>query len=201
MEKELYQGIEENNSFENEKFKLAFQIGQNIRYNHKRSAFFKRWANINKILTYIMGSANIVAVLEQQYGQITVCLNVLVLFLGAADSFIDFGNKARDYSDGYQAYKKLEMRLKMAKSLEHLTQIEIDMAEIELNEPNTLNVLMNICWNEEAAYQGCSSQELLQIGWFQHLVAQYIDLCPIKITKDTEKYKRKLRKKGIVLGK
>lgn len=179
--------LEENNTqFEDEKFNLQFHLGKNLRYHAKRSAFFSFWNNTHKILSYIIGSATIVAILAKQYELYAVLCNVIILILSAFDSFIGFGDKARDYKEFYQAYKKLEIKWRDAKTVEDITQLWKEVDNIEINEPNTLNVLMEICWNEEASYHKYPKEDLRKIAWWQKLPAQYIDVCPLRIVEKSK---------------
>lgn len=172
---------EDNSVFESKAFELKFHLGKNIRYHSKRSAFFTCWNNTTKILSYIVGSATIVAILAEQYQLYAVLCNLVVLILNACDSFIGFGDKARDYREFYQGYKKLEMALREAKNESDLIQIWKQADQIELDEPNTLNVLMAICWNEEHLYLDGDPSAILQIKWWQRLPAQFMDISTLNI--------------------
>lgn len=169
--------------FNDLKFELEFHLGKNIRYHSKRCAFFTFWSNTTKILSYFVGSATIVAILAKQYELYAALCNCIVLLLNACDSFIGFGNKARDYREFYVGYKNLEMELRDAQDENDLKAIWKKADQIELNEPNTLNVLMDICWNEQLLYSGGDRKELMIIKWWQRLPAQFIDIDAINITK------------------
>lgn len=172
--------------FENKKSDIEFYIGKNLRYHAKRRDFFERWDNATKILNYIIGSATIVAILAKQYELYAVLCNVLILILSAFDSFIGFGNKARDYKEFYQAYKKLEIKLRGLKTEDEINLLRQEIDKIELNEPNTLIVLMEKCWNEEVIYQRYGKENLRQIAWWQSLFAQYFDICPLRIAQKSK---------------
>lgn len=177
-----HQSQENNQSFDDLKFELKFHLGKNTRYHSKRSAFFSCWNNTNKIVSYMVGSATIVSILAEQYQTLAVVCNALVLLLNAFDSFIGFGDKARDYREFYIAYKKLEMKLRDAKIEDDLNAIWKEADQIELNEPNTLNVLMEMCWNEELLYSGGERSQLMTIKWYQRLLAQFMDINAISIS-------------------
>lgn len=174
-----------NNEFSNRHFSLLFQIGQNCRYHHKRFAFFNRLDKLNKIFTYIAGSSAVVSLLSKQYETISIILNLALLAFGAIDAFVGLNDKARDYFEFYQQYKRLNRQLKDAKTLDDLIAIEKAIDDIECNEPPILYVLSEICWNEEAAYQRIDSKNFRKIEPLQVLFAQWFDLYPFRIVKNS----------------
>ena len=114
-----------------------------------------------------------------------------MVVLTAFDSFIKFGDKARDYRELYQKYKYLEIKFGKASLDEEFKRIEAELGYIELNEPPPLNVLLAICHNEEQAYRGKSSDEFVDISWFQRLCAYFFDWRSLSIIIRTEKRRKK----------
>lgn len=132
-------------------FQLKFKLGLAIRYHNKRKAFFIRWDKFTRILSMIIGSASVTVILVGKFEMVAVILGIILTILSAIDSFIGFGDKARDYDELVRAYKSLESKTHNQSINDRtLSKLQDQFDEIEAQEPPTLLVLAEMCWNERS---------------------------------------------------
>lgn len=88
-------------------------------------------------------------------------------------------------------YVELEKRMLGEPSEELLLEVSTARLTIEAEEPPVMHVLNSICHNDMVRARNYAKKYFLEIGWFQALLAQIIDINvdgikPVKVESDVK---------------
>ncbi|MGX3020942.1 hypothetical protein [Ursidibacter sp. B-7004-1] len=155
------------------KHSLEFDLNRSIRYNSKRSAFFRWWDNLTNITNALLGSASAVAILNQA-PQLAVILGFSVTLLSVLAFWLAFSQKANQHQNFVLAFGQLRNQL-LETDLTHdkLNQIEKAMHRLDDEEGEPLKNLEKIAYNETVIALGYSPSDCLPLKWYQRLFAHY----------------------------
>lgn len=169
--------------YQDKKNEIVFKIEKSIRYHCSRKRFFIYLHNWTTFLATISGTATFAAVLAQTPQAIQLILASMTAIFSMADLIISSPAKAREYDDIARRFFALEKRMLQLKGtdLNDLTQIEIDILDIESDEPPILRTLNAICHNEAIQALGLNQNAMVPVGCFQRICRHIWDLRPEKI--------------------
>ena len=171
-------------SLEDDRYHLLFDVRRSIRYHNRRRSFFDRWGIITNAISVIFGSATIYAIFQDNgLKSLAVFLAAIVTIFSTVDLVVGTNNKGRLHSDLARRFNELEREMTQAGCYDESTlrTFTTKRLKIESDEPPVLRVLDSICHNELMRAMGHEKGDLLEIGWFQRLVSQFIDFREHKI--------------------
>ena len=114
-----------------------------------------------------------------QWGWVSAALAGTTAFCGAISLAGQTTLRASIHSELAQAFTALERELALAGDQVDEPQLRVFLArrlEIEVKEPPAYGVLDSICHNEEIVSGGYSKEGLIEIGFWQRLLASIVDL-------------------------
>lgn len=157
---------------------LLFDVRRSVRYHDHRKQFFDRLHNLTAIVGLVFGSATMVSLLAEADSIITISMALVVTTMSAIDLVVGFSKAARLHSDLSHEFIILEkdIVLKENPNTKQLAKFTARRLDIELKEPPVLRVLDTICHNELARSMGYDKSEYKEIGWFQRMMADLIDI-------------------------
>jgi len=168
---------------QNKKNDLLFKIETSIRYHSRRKRFFIYLHNWATFLAAISGTATFATVLASKGQPVQLFFASMTAIFSIADLIISSPAKAREHEDLARRFFALEKRILQLKNenINDLAQIEMDILDIEADEPPILRTLNAICHNEAVKALGCDPQAIVPIGSFQRFFRHLWDINPEKI--------------------
>jgi hypothetical protein len=164
---------------------LLFGVRRSIRYHNRRRRFFDGLDKVVKVLAVIGGSAAWAATIAH-YHTATVWFAAIVA-IGSAISLVFAPSQAARLHEGLaKRFAKLEYDMRRAKNptSDQMNEFVAERLLIESDEPPPLRVLDIICHNELCEAMGHERCHFYKVGWFQSLLAPFIDFRASKIKKE-----------------
>jgi hypothetical protein len=163
---------------------LLFGVRRSIRYHSRRQMFFDHLHSFIMTGSVISGSATFFTVLSQ-YKTLAMAAGAAVTLFSTIDLVFGFSKMGRLHEDLMRRCTALEKEMvrerePTAESLADFTSKRLD---IETDEPPIHLVLDSMCHNELVRAMGYDESEFVRIGWFQRLLANYVDICEHRISK------------------
>lgn len=128
------------------------------------------------MLSLILGSAAIYGVLQENAKNVALIASATVTVVSSINLVVGSAQRGRDHTDFMRKYVELEKRMLGKPNEELLLEVSAARLTIEAEEPPVLHVLNSICHNDMVRARGYAKKYFLDIGWFQTLFAQIIDI-------------------------
>lgn len=152
---------------------LEFDIQRSIRYNSKRSAFFRRCENITNISNAVLGSASAVTILNQSLF-LAMCFGFSVTFLSILAFWLKFSEKANFHHNIVLEFGRLyEQLLDIEPTDTQLNLIENALHRLDNKEGEPLKNVEKIAYNETVVALGYSSSNCVPLKWYQRFFSHY----------------------------
>jgi len=137
------------------KWDVDFDVAKSMRYHAYRRSFWEMCDYLNKVLTWLAGSAVLVALIGS-HAILAEVFAFCVAFLSASDIIFGFGTKARTHNGLYRSFCMLGQNIV---EILHPTETQIAewrrrRLELEMDEPGVLDWLERRCSAEEARARG-----------------------------------------------
>lgn len=171
--------------------KTQFSVCRSIRYHQRRRAFYDRLDKTSNMLSLILGSAAIYGVLQENAKNVALLASATVTVVSSINLVVGSAQRGRDHTDFMRKYVELEKRMLGEPSEELLLEVSTARLTIEAEEPPVMHVLNSICHNDMVRARNYAKKYFLEIGWFQALLAQIIDINvdgikPVKVESDVK---------------
>jgi|TARA_R100000501_G_scaffold13195_1_gene24196 hypothetical protein len=157
---------------------LLFNIRTGVRYHLRRQQFFDRWHRLTGVLSLVLSSAAVWAMLKEfrmaEYSAATVALLQAIDLVFETRKHADLHNSLR------QRYVVLEPEVAGVDevSYEEYKKLKSDIARIEIDEPPLKSILLAISQNEAAEVSSFSEEDYpssyTRVGWFKALFANIL---------------------------
>lgn len=169
---------------------LNFAVKRSVRYHAKRAAFFAKLNQLNSLATILLASAVMSSIMEDAnlFGfPIAIIFGFLAFVLASIVIVYDATGQAQKHHDLSRRFIDLQKAmLKDKPSQDDYAAWTKERLSIEAEDPNTLNVLNAICHNELIRAGGYGDDQMADIGFFQGLVAPFMDIGADKLKKNEQ---------------
>lgn len=179
--------------------KLIFGANKSLRYLAKRRAFFDALHRTSMALSFVGGSAALVALIGDQ----TTAAKLVAVFLtlnAMFDLAIGYSARARAYDELYRRWSNLlaEITREGSPDDDKIRDWLAERVHIQSDEPTPISVLNIVCHNEEAVAQGYEDDHVYRVWWWQRWAKQLLSLPPNRfrsLAELTEQKKERKRRK------
>ena len=180
----------ENPTLADDLHELSFGVKRSVRYHAKRSAFFSKLNQFNNLATIVLSAAVMTSFMEDMKIQgisVSFVVGFLVFALASIVIVFDATGRAQKQHDLSRRFIELQKAmLKDKPSQDDYAAWTKERLSIEVEDPNTLNVLNAICHNELIRAGGYGDDQMARIGFFQGLVAPFMDIGADKLKKNEQ---------------
>ena len=169
---------------------LLFNIRRSIRYHNRRRRHYQNLNNGILFFVLLVNSATVAAVSTEVIPYLSPWL---IWAIGiAVSAIIIFGivtgatQKGWLHIDLARQFIELEKELLASEQDEQKVVVEVTnkMLDVEASEPPILQVLDTICYNDLKRAMGYKQEQLIKVGLFQRLCADFVDLRPHKLAQE-----------------
>ena len=162
---------------------LFFGVRRTVRYHLHRRKFFATLKVITDFLVIASGGTvvSLASSTESKSGWV-IFSGAVTAIVGTLDLVLGFSDKARDHRDLVEAFSDLEAEMTAdAIAKERLIEFTNKRLKLEVDEPPTKQVLNKYCHNELVIALDCPQENLAEIGFWQSLLKQFVDINPQNI--------------------
>ena len=161
--------------------KLSWWVPISVRYHDRREGFFIRCRVVTMLFVVLPASCIVMSglLLAGHLVKLLSIFGVVVVALGSFYVMTRFGARAALHNDLRRRFIRIEQQM-TGLSEDDTAQIDRLMKEvlaIEADRPRVLNVLNNICYNEEAVVRG-RVDAMVPMSFMQRLCADFFDWRP-----------------------
>ncbi|MDD5140792.1 MAG: hypothetical protein PHY43_11095 [Verrucomicrobiales bacterium] len=172
--------------------KLLFGVQRSVHYHARRRQFFDRIGFVTSFLTVVSGGATVTVSIgaEPEHRIYTIVFGSLVALFAALDLIIGCSKTARDHNDLCRNFLGLQREIVLAGNEitdKQLNEFVAKRLEIEEEEPPKLRVLDILCHNELIKASGKNIGHMVEVGKFQRILADVLDISADKLEKSMHK--------------
>lgn len=157
-------------------FECQFDISLAVHYHMRRQQFYEAYHRFTGVFSLIFSTSAVAAIISKpEYG---VYLVAAVAILQCIDLIIDTRGKADLHNGLRRDYLTVNNELLGygdQLTNEQLTSIARKVTTIEMGEPPTRKLLLEIARNDASRNLGCSDDQLIKINWFKANTANFFN--------------------------
>lgn len=144
---------------------IEFDVRKSIRYHSKRRAFFNAWHYISLVITALSGTAAFASLVSESDKTLALWLTGIIAVITVLDLSIGFSRHSDAYNNLERKFADLLIKITLNDPSEaNNKEWKTERLLIEKDEPPTLKVLEQVCYNEEALAQG-TPEYICHIPW------------------------------------
>lgn len=147
-------------------------IEWNIRYNSavcdEYSGFY---SFCDKVCTFIVALFGTYTFMTFFIGmnRVYAVVSLVVSVITVSSLVFRFSEKSVSESNRRFLYDGLLAKVKVAKKISQLEDIERRLVEVSVGEPKRLEIVRAVAYNEAAGQMGCDEKYNVDVGWFKRL--------------------------------